>query len=79
MEIILIIVSSLRAVYARSLETLRNLLLCDDKKMKRIRRRLSEATIMGSMEIWREYTRDMPRTENILSDMNDDTGSHDRK
>jgi sialic acid synthase SpsE len=35
-EIIPIIVSSLGAVHARSLEALRNLLLCDDKAMKKI-------------------------------------------
>jgi hypothetical protein len=50
-EIIPIIVSSLRAVYARSLEAFTKLLLCDHKQMKRIGRRRSEAEIMGSMEI----------------------------
>jgi hypothetical protein len=32
--------------------------------MKKIGRQLSEAAIMGSMEIWRRYARDMPYTEN---------------
>jgi hypothetical protein len=62
-EIIPIIVLSLEAVHTRPLEAFRNLLLCDDKEMKRIRRRLSEAAIMGSMEILRRYARDMSRTE----------------
>jgi hypothetical protein len=45
-EIIPIIVLSLGAIYARSLEALRNLLLCNDIEMKRIGRWLSEAVIM---------------------------------
>jgi hypothetical protein len=57
------IISSLGAVYARSLEAMRSLLLCNDKEIKKIGRRLSEAIIMGSMEIWRTYARDMPLTE----------------
>jgi hypothetical protein len=63
MEIISIIVSSLGAVHARSFEALRNLLLSNDKKTEKIGRRLSEAAIMGWMEIWRRYARDMPCTE----------------
>jgi hypothetical protein len=51
-EIIMTKISSRRAVHVRSLEVLRNLLLCNDKEMKRIRRRLFEEAIMGSMEIW---------------------------
>jgi N-glycosylase/DNA lyase len=62
-EIIPIIVSSLGAVHAKSLETLRNLLSCDDKEMKRIGRQLSEAAIMESMETWRRYAREMPCPE----------------
>jgi hypothetical protein len=50
-------------VYAKLFEALRNLLLYDDKKMKKIGRRLSEAAIRGTMNFWRRYARDMPRTE----------------
>jgi hypothetical protein len=62
-EIIPIIVSPLGAVHARSIEALRNLFSCNDKKMKKIGRRVSEAVIMGSMEIRRRYARDTSRTE----------------
>jgi hypothetical protein len=63
MERIPVIAASLGAVHPRSLEALRNLLLCDDKEMKRIARHISKAAIMGSMKIWRRDARDMPRTE----------------
>jgi hypothetical protein len=46
-----IIISSLGAVHARSLEALQSLLRRDDKKMKIIRKRLAEAAIAGSLEI----------------------------
>jgi hypothetical protein len=62
-EIILIKVFSLEAVHVRSLEILRKLLLCDDKAMTKSGRRPSEAAMMGSIEIWRRYARDMPYTE----------------
>jgi hypothetical protein len=63
-EIIPIIISSLGAVHARSLEALRNLRLSDDKAMKKIGRGLSEAAIISSIERWRKSARDMPWTEN---------------
>jgi hypothetical protein len=57
-ETILIIVSSLHAMHARSRDALRNILLCDDKKTKKIRRRLSEAAIRGR---WK-YGENMQKT-----------------
>jgi hypothetical protein len=33
--------------------------------MKKIGRRLSQAAIMGSMEMWRRYAKDKPHVENI--------------
>jgi hypothetical protein len=45
MEIISIIVWSLGAAYARSLEPCRHLFLCDDKAMKKAGRQLSEAAM----------------------------------
>jgi hypothetical protein len=51
MEIIPLIVSSRGSMSGRSLETFRNLLLCNDKKMKKIGRRRSEVPIMGSTDI----------------------------
>jgi hypothetical protein len=62
-EIIPIIVSSLGAVHKRSIEALESLLLCDDKKLKKIGRRLSEEALAGSLEIWRKYAKEMPHEE----------------
>jgi hypothetical protein len=59
----MIIVSTLGTVDTRSLEALRNLFRYDDKEMKKIGRRLSEAALVGSMETWRTYRKDMPHTE----------------
>jgi hypothetical protein len=44
---------------------LQSLLLCEDKIMQKIGRRLSEAAIMGSMEICKIYAKDMRHEENI--------------
>jgi hypothetical protein len=33
--------------------------------MKKIGKKLSEIAIMGSMEVWRRYGKDMPHEENI--------------
>jgi hypothetical protein len=54
-KIIPIIISSLDTVHARSLVTFETLPRCEDKKMKKIGRRPSEAAIAGSLEIWRTY------------------------
>jgi hypothetical protein len=54
-EIIPIIVSLLGAVHARSFEAFRNLFLCNDKAMKKIGRRLTEATVAVSMERWGRF------------------------
>jgi hypothetical protein len=62
-EIIPIIVSSLGAVYKRSVEALGNLLLCVDRKLKQIGRRLSEAALAGSLEIWRKYAKEISHEE----------------
>jgi hypothetical protein len=62
-KIILIIISSLGAVHAKSLEALQSLLMCDDKKMKIIGRRMWEVAITRSLEIWRKYSREVPHTE----------------
>jgi hypothetical protein len=65
-QIIPIIVSSLGAVYEKSFEALRALLGggCLDKTMTIIGRRLSEAAVAGSLEIWRKYSKEMPHPEN---------------
>jgi hypothetical protein len=68
-QIISIIVSSLGAIYDRLLEALRALLQCgDNRNMKILGRRLSEAAIAGSLEIWRKYSKDMPRPQNFRTE-----------
>jgi hypothetical protein len=50
-----IIVSSLVAVYPKSLSALQDLLKCNDNEIQVIGRRMSEAAIAGSFDIWRIY------------------------
>jgi hypothetical protein len=63
LETIPMIVSSPPAGDAKSLEALRGLLLCDDKAMKKIEKRPSEAAIARSTVTWRNFARDMPHAE----------------
>jgi hypothetical protein len=50
-----IIVSSLGAVYPKSLSALQVLLKCNDNEIQVIGRRMSEAAIAGSFDIWGRY------------------------
>jgi hypothetical protein len=50
-----VIVSLLGAVSMKSLKDLHTVLRCDDRQLKELRRRMSEAVIRGSMEIWRQF------------------------
>jgi hypothetical protein len=54
-RVIPIVVSSFGAVYTESMKLLKKLLKCEDKKLKKIGRRMSDAVIIGSFEIWKEY------------------------
>jgi hypothetical protein len=54
-----IIVSSLGAVYERSLKDLQMVLGCTDKEIGKLGRKMSEAAILGSMEIWRQNAREI--------------------
>jgi hypothetical protein len=49
------------AIYNQSLKDLQKVLGCTDRKMKKLGRRMSEAVIMGSMEIWRQNAREIRR------------------
>jgi hypothetical protein len=49
-----VIVSSLGAIYMQSLKYLHTVFRCDDRQLKKLGRRMSEAVITGSMEIWRQ-------------------------
>jgi hypothetical protein len=50
-----VILSSLGAVYMQSLIDLHTVLRCDDRQLKKLGRRMSEAVIRGSKEIWRQF------------------------
>jgi hypothetical protein len=48
-----VIVSSMGAVYDKSLRDLKTVLNCTDKELKKLGKRMSEAVLTGSLEIWR--------------------------
>jgi hypothetical protein len=54
-----VIVSSLGAVYMQSLKDLHTVSRCDDRQLKKLGWRMSEAVIRGSMEIWRYFAQRM--------------------
>jgi hypothetical protein len=56
-----VIVSSMGAVYGRSMKDLQKVLRCNDKEMKKLARQMSETVIVGSMEIWRKNAQDIAR------------------
>jgi hypothetical protein len=51
-----VIISSMGAVWKQSLKDLQKLLKCDDRKLNKLGREMSEVVIKGSMEIWRRDT-----------------------
>jgi hypothetical protein len=62
-RVTVVIVSSLGAIYLPSLKELHKVLKCGDTDLRRLGRKMSEAVIRGSMEIWREYAKGMKREE----------------
>jgi hypothetical protein len=54
-----IIVSYLGAVHLPSLRQLNGILKCDDRKLRKLGRRMSESVMSGSIEILRQFTREM--------------------
>jgi hypothetical protein len=58
-RVTVVIVSSLGAVFIPSLKELHKLLKCNDRQLRKLGWRMSEAAIEGSMDIWREYARNM--------------------
>jgi hypothetical protein len=52
MEIIPVIVSSLGVVHEQSFKAFGQLFMCEEREEKKLVRRLSEAAIAGSLEIW---------------------------
>jgi hypothetical protein len=66
-----VVVSSMGAVYEKSLEDLCRMLDITDKKAKmRLGRRMSEEAILGSYEIWRKYIHEDAKT---VAEFNQDT------
>jgi hypothetical protein len=55
MRVTAVLVSSLGAAYMQSLKDLHIVLRCDDRQLKKLRRRMSEAVIRASMEMWRQF------------------------
>jgi hypothetical protein len=47
------------AVYMPSMKDLQKVLKCNDRELKKLGRRMSETVIVGSMEIWRQTTRNI--------------------
>jgi hypothetical protein len=66
-RIIPVIVSSMGSVYSKTMMLLKKLLKCEDRKMKKIGRKMSEAAIYGSFEVWRRYisAKERPIEENV--------------
>jgi hypothetical protein len=60
-----VIVSSLGAVYIQSLKDFHTVLRCDDRQLKKLGRRMSEAVIRGSMEIWRQFAQRMSHERRV--------------
>jgi hypothetical protein len=82
-RVIPIIVSSFGAVYGESMKLLKQILKCEDEKLKKIAVKMSEAVMIGSFELWRKYTstieRNMERKheETMEVEVNDDNGFAD--
>jgi hypothetical protein len=55
------IISSMEAVYNQSLKDLQKVMGCTDEKIRKLGRMMSEAEIMGSMEIWRQNAHEIER------------------
>jgi G:T/U-mismatch repair DNA glycosylase len=53
MRVMVVIVSSMGAIYRLSMKDLQKVLRCNDKEMKKPARQMSDTIILGSPEIWR--------------------------
>jgi hypothetical protein len=56
-----VIVSSMGAVYPKSLKELRKILCCTSREIRKLGRRMSNAAITGSMKIWHQFAQNMRR------------------
>jgi hypothetical protein len=56
-----VIVSSMGAVYSKSLKELRKILCCTSREIRQLGSRMSNAAITGSMKIWHQFAHNMRR------------------
>jgi hypothetical protein len=56
-RVTVVIVSSMGAIYRPSMKDLQKVLRCNDKEIKKVARQMSETLILGSLKIWRSYTK----------------------
>jgi hypothetical protein len=66
-----IIVSSMGAVYKKSLTHLKSILKCSDRDLRNIGSWMSEQAILGSIELWIQYQRSIEHTYDCQQLMDD--------
>jgi hypothetical protein len=64
-QVTAVIVSSLGAVYMQSSKDLHTVLRYDDRQLRKLGRRMSEAVIGGLMEIWRQFAHKMSHERRV--------------
>jgi ketosteroid isomerase-like protein len=60
-RVMAIILSSMGAVYGPSMKDLQKILRCNNKEIKKLERKMSETTILGSLQIWRNNVMQIER------------------
>jgi hypothetical protein len=60
-RVTVVIVSSMGAVYGPSLKDLQKVLRCNNQELRKLGRKMAEVTVVGSMEIWRQYAKDIQK------------------
>jgi hypothetical protein len=56
-----VIVSSMGAVFGEPLRRLKTVLRCEDRQMNRVGRKMSDAALIGSMQIWQLSAKEIAR------------------
>jgi hypothetical protein len=67
--ITVVIVSSIGAVYDRSLKDLQKVLKCTDREIRKLGKKMSETVFMGSMEILRQNAHEIRRGNDESANM----------
>jgi hypothetical protein len=60
-RVMVVIVSSMGAVYGPLMKDLKKVLGCNHKEMKKLARQMPDTVILGSMEIWRNNAKRIER------------------